>query len=172
MEDVKIFWGLFFHKKEKMCLAVSSKGLCYILWPNEPFKILEDWVKKHFPKASLVHDETYTTNYAKQIEEYFKGLRQTFDIPLDLRGTPFQKAVWQALLQIPYGTTKAYSEISKMINRPKAVRAVGGAIGANPIPIVVPCHRVIGKNGTLTGFGGGLKMKKELLEIEGITIIE
>ena len=104
--------------------------------------------------------------YVIQFEEYFIGKRQNFNIPLVLRGTDFQISVWKALLRIPYGTTKTYSEIAQEINRPKAVRAVGGAIGANPVSIVVPCHRVIGKDGTLTGFGGGLEIKAELLRIE------
>ncbi len=117
--------------------------------------------------GSLVYDKEKLTDYVEQIQEYLRGQRKAFDIPLDLRGTEFQKAVWQALLEIPYGTTKTYSEIAREIHRPKAVRAVGSAIGANPVPIVVPCHRVIGKDGSLTGFAGGLDMKEQLLKIEG-----
>jgi len=153
-----------------MHIAASSKGLCYILWPDKSFEGLENWVKKRLPKASLVYEQEKLADYAKQIEEYLKGQRKTFDIPLDLRGTDFQMAVWHALLEISYGTTKSYSEIAKEINRPKAVRAVGSAIGTNPVPIVVPCHRVIGKDGSLTGFAGGLKIKQQLLEIEGTFI--
>ena len=117
--------------------------------------------------GSLVYDKEKLTDYVEQIQEYLRGQRKAFDIPLDLQGTEFQKAVWQALLEIPYGTTKTYSEIAREIHRPKAVRAVGSAIGANPVPIVVPCHRVIGKDGSLTGFAGGLDMKEQLLKIEG-----
>ena len=172
MEKSTVYWGYFFYKDWRMHLATGPKGLCYVLWPNKLFQELEDWTKKYFPKASLVYDQVHLAPYVAQIEDYFRGRRQTFDISLDLRGTDFQISVWRALLQIPYGTTKSYSDIAKEINRPKAVRAVGGAIGANPVSIVVPCHRVIGKDGTLTGFGGGLEIKEELLRIEGISNIK
>ncbi|MBN2908528.1 methylated-DNA--[protein]-cysteine S-methyltransferase [Polycladomyces sp. WAk] len=117
----------------------------------------------------LVKDETLLSEYIQQLKAYFESRRKAFTFPLDLRGTPFQIQVWKALLDIPYGTTKSYSEIAKAINRPLAVRAVGAANAANPIPVVIPCHRVIGKNGTLTGYRGGLDLKAELLRLEGIT---
>jgi len=101
-----------------------------------------------------------------QLEEYFDGSRRRFEVPLALHGTEFQRATWEALLSIPYGETRTYGEIAKSIGRPTAVRAVGAANGQNPIPIIVPCHRVIGANGTLTGFGGGLPTKQYLLELE------
>ena len=101
-----------------------------------------------------------------QLEEYFMGERKVFDIPLKFEGTTFQTEVWNALLKIPYGTTVSYHEIAKWINRPKAVRAVGGAIHNNPFLIVVPCHRVIGTNGDLIGFACGLSRKKYLLNLE------
>ena len=98
--------------------------------------------------------------------QYFNGERSQFTLPLDLKGTVFQISVWQQLLNIPFGETVAYSYIAEKINNPKAVRAVGRAIGQNPLTVVIPCHRVIGKNGTLTGFRGGLEMKKVLLSLE------
>mgnify|MGYP000179529133 CR=1 FL=1 len=170
MKTNTIHWSYLLWDGKKMHLAASSKGLCYILWPNKPFEVMENWVKKRFPNASLVYEQEKLAVYAQQIEEYLNGQRKIFDIPLDLCGTDFQMAVWQALLKIPYGTTKSYSDIAKEIGRPKAVRAVGGAIGANPVPIVVPCHRVIGKDGSLTGFAGGLDIKQQLLKIEGTFI--
>jgi len=100
----------------------------------------------------------------KQFTEYEKGLRKVFDLPLHIKGTEFQKKVWNALLEIPYGETRSYQEIAVQIGNPKAVRAVGGACNRNPIGIIVPCHRVVGKNGSLTGFAGGLDYKKLLLE--------
>ncbi|HET7579136.1 MAG TPA: methylated-DNA--[protein]-cysteine S-methyltransferase [Bacillales bacterium] len=106
----------------------------------------------------------------EQFEAYFNGERQDFDLPVALKGTPFQKQVWQALRGIPYGETRSYSEIARGIGRPKAVRAVGHANGANPIPIIFPCHRVIGKNKSLTGYAGGMDMKKQLLELEGVSV--
>jgi len=101
-----------------------------------------------------------------QIREYFGGERKTFDVPLAPQGTDFQISVWQALAKIPYGETCAYADIAKGIGNPKAVRAVGSANGNNPIAIIVPCHRVIGSDGNLTGFGGGLDSKRYLLELE------
>ncbi len=99
--------------------------------------------------------------------EYLEGKRIEFDLPLDLRGTPFQIAVWSALLEIPYGETRSYQQIANVIGRPRAVRAVGAANGANPVAIVVPCHRVIASDGTLHGYGGGLDLKARLLAMEG-----
>jgi len=103
---------------------------------------------------------------AKQFREYFRGKRRAFEISLRLEGTDFQKSAWNELLKIPYGATISYGELAKRIGNPKAVRAVGLANGRNPIPIIVPCHRVIGANGQLTGFGGGIENKALLLKIE------
>jgi len=101
-----------------------------------------------------------------QLKEYFRGKRREFDLPLAPRGTPFQLAVWNELLRVAYGVTISYSELARRIGKPNAVRAVGAANGANPIPIIIPCHRVIGANGTLTGYGGGLHIKRSLLALE------
>lgn len=108
---------------------------------------------------------------ARQLDEYFANKRQRFDLRLAAKGTDFQKAVWQALVEIPYGTTTSYAELAKTIGRPKAIRAVGAANGANPIAVIVPCHRVIGSNGSLTGFAGGLERKQLLLQLEGAWLI-
>ncbi len=104
----------------------------------------------------------------RQLEEYFAGRREDFDLPLSPQGTPFQRRVWQALTKIPFGKAVSYSDIAHRIGNPNAVRAVGLANGRNPIPIVIPCHRVIGKDGSLTGYGGGLPIKEKLLALEGI----
>ncbi len=103
---------------------------------------------------------------AGQLREYFAGQRTGFTVPIRLKGTEFQRRVWLALRGIPYGATRCYAEIAQAIDAPKAVRAVGAANGRNPIPIIVPCHRVIGSNGKLTGFGGGLPLKRRLLDLE------
>lgn len=103
---------------------------------------------------------------SQQLMEYFKKERTTFDIPVKLEGTEFQKKVWEALLHIPYGTTQSYGEVAKQIQNPKAVRAIGGACNRNPVMIIVPCHRVIGHNGSLVGFGAGLERKEYLLNLE------
>jgi len=107
---------------------------------------------------------------AEQLQTYFAGERTTFEVPLDLQGTPFERRVWKALLGIPFGETVSYRDIAERIGQPKACRAVGLANGRNPVPIIVPCHRVIGSNGTLTGYGGGLEIKERLLVLEGIEL--
>jgi len=107
-----------------------------------------------------------TDKAAKQLEEYFAGKRKQFDVPLSPAGTAFQLAVWEALREIPYGKTASYEQIAQAVNNPKACRAVGLANNRNPVWIMIPCHRVIGKNGSLTGYGGGLEMKKKLLVLE------
>lgn len=109
---------------------------------------------------------------AAQLDEYFAGERTQFDLPLELQGTTFQKEVWSALADIPYGKTISYAELASMVGRPTAFRAVGQANGANPIPIILPCHRVLASGGRIGGYGGGLAMKRQLLAIEGITGID
>ncbi|MGH9794511.1 MAG: methylated-DNA--[protein]-cysteine S-methyltransferase [Candidatus Acidiferrales bacterium] len=109
----------------------------------------------------------HVTRAIRQLKEYFAGRRQEFDLPLDLRGTPHQQAVWHGLLDIPYGETLAYGELARRVGTPKAARAVGAACGANPVWLVVPCHRAVGSNGSLTGYGGGLWRKEYLLKHEG-----
>ncbi|MDY7091973.1 MAG: methylated-DNA--[protein]-cysteine S-methyltransferase [Acidobacteriota bacterium] len=116
----------------------------------------------------LILDEEATAPLRDQLEEYFNRRRRRFELRLSPSGTPFQQAVWQQVAAIPYGETRSYGEIARAMGRPKASRAVGAANGANPLPIVVPCHRVIGTDGSLTGFGGGLDAKVLLLELEGI----
>jgi len=113
-----------------------------------------------------VRDDDAVADVAAQLHEYFRGERRDFDLPLAPRGTEFQQDVWRALQRIPYGATRSYSDIAREIGRPAAVRAVGAANGANPIPIVIPCHRVVGSNGSLTGFGGGIETKRWLLALE------
>jgi methylated-DNA-[protein]-cysteine S-methyltransferase len=111
-------------------------------------------------------DQRHFREVAKQLREYFAGKRREFDFPLRLDGTAFQCSVWNELRKIPFGETISYAELARRIQNPKAVRAVGLANGQNPIPVVVPCHRVIGSNGSLTGFGGGIEKKKLLLDLE------
>ena len=118
------------------------------------------------PESDWIQNETPFAEATRQLTEYFAGERHEFDLPLRLNGTEFQLLVLDELRRIPYGETTSYGDIAERIGRPKAVRAVGAANGRNPIPIVVPCHRVIGSGGALTGFGGGLDTKKALLQLE------
>jgi methylated-DNA-[protein]-cysteine S-methyltransferase len=138
-----------------LLLVVSEHGLVALEFLGG--KIREGWVES----------AEKTAPYARQMDEYFSGRRRCFDLPLDLRGTEFQKRCWQELLNIPYGETRSYADIARAIGNPAAVRAVGLANGQNPIAIIVPCHRVIGSDGSLTGYGGGLESKRKLLELEG-----
>jgi len=114
----------------------------------------------------LTEDPERCAEVARQLGEYFDGKRHRFDLELAPRGTDFQRQVWRSLAEIPFGETRSYADVAERIGRPRAVRAVGRANGANPIPIVVPCHRVVGADGSLTGFGGGLEAKRHLLDLE------
>ena len=145
----------------RLTLVASGDGLAAILWENDrPGRVRLDLAAEDNRHPVLV--ET-----ARQLAEYFAGRRKTFDVTLDPAGTTFQRRVWKALLTIPFGETRSYAEIARQIGRPRAVRAVGAANGRNPISIVTPCHRVIGSNGALTGFAGGLEAKARLLALEG-----
>lgn len=168
MKTTAIYWTPVPFNGWTFLLAAGPGGLCRILQPNQPIQVLEKWVNRHFPSFALLQDDQLLSPYATQLMEYFSGSRYSFDLPLDLRGTNFQLAVWRAVLQIPYGATTNYAALAVEINRPGAVRAVGTANGANPLPIVVPCHRVIGKSGLLTGYRGGLDIKESLLKLEGV----
>jgi methylated-DNA-[protein]-cysteine S-methyltransferase len=126
--------------------------------------------QKKSPTDAIEKKTPFLCEVVKQLKEYFDGKRKEFDVPLKLTGTDFQRSVWNALLTIPYGETRSYGEIAKLIGNPRACRAVGMANHWNPIAIIVPCHRVIGADGSLTGFGGGLTMKQQLLDIESATL--
>lgn len=143
-------------------LVADDVGLRQIAFETErhPKPVAPDWVRSAEALA-----------FARvQLQAYFAGTRQHFELPLHPLGTPFQCTVWHALAQIPYGTTLSYGELARRIGQPQAMRAVGAANGRNPLPIVLPCHRVIGANGSLTGFGGGLPTKRWLLELEQRTV--
>ncbi|RFU65273.1 methylated-DNA--[protein]-cysteine S-methyltransferase [Peribacillus glennii] len=161
-----IYYSLLVHEEWEIYMAATAKGLCYIGSLGKSFEELSGWVEKRFNGSSLIHDDEKLRPYAEELKEYFQGTREEFTGPVDYRGTPFQQAVWEALCKIPYGQTWSYSDIANQIQKPEAVRAVGAAIGANPVLITVPCHRVIGKNGQLTGYRGGLDMKTQLLNLE------
>ena len=165
-----IYWTLLEHNQWKFYMGATDKGLCYIGSWNGSFDEMAAWAGKRYPGSTLLEDGNRLAPYADEINEYLAGKRTCFTIPFDLRGTEFQQAVWKALCDIPYGEKRSYSDIAESILRPSAVRAVGTAIGANPLLMIVPCHRVIGKKGALTGYRGGLDMKTRLLELEGQVI--
>lgn len=143
-----------------LTLVARDKGLTAILWEVErPNRV-------RLGELTPVDSHPVLDETARQLSEYFAGQRQHFDLPLDFVGTTFQQKVWRALLTIPFGQTRTYSQIAAQIGHPTAVRAVGAANGRNPISIVAPCHRVIGASGELTGFAGGLLAKQVLLTVE------
>lgn len=141
-------------------LAANADGLCLVEFPDprHPVRAKAGWREG---------DSDVLADTRRQLGDYFAGTRRSFDLPLAPRGTPFQLQVWRALTAIPYGATISYRELAERIGQPAAMRAVGAANGRNPLPIVVPCHRVIGADGSLTGFGGGLPTKRFLLQLEG-----
>lgn len=149
-------------------IAASTEGIVFIGTHHSSMEEVITQCKKQFPESEIVIDEKFIEPYAAQLIEYFNKERVAFSFPFDIHGTPFQQMVWNALCEIPYGQTMSYSDIANKIQNPKAVRAVGVAIGRNPLSIVIPCHRVIGKDGSLTGYSGGLDVKRKLLDLENI----
>ncbi|MDQ1802495.1 methylated-DNA--[protein]-cysteine S-methyltransferase [Chryseobacterium sp. CKR4-1] len=141
-------------------VIASDVGLVAIIWEGEGYKRTQ----LSIPERKNQHPILLQTE--KELKEYFENSRKVFDVPLDLEGTEFQIKVWKALLKIPYGMTKTYGEMAKILGDTKAVRAVGGALNKNPISIIVPCHRVVGASGKLVGFAGGLENKSILLDLE------
>lgn len=148
-------------------VVCSEKGLAYLELPHQNGRGLGGWMKTHASDGRLVDGGASNDAVIDQILEYAEGRRRVFELDLDLRATPFQLAVYQQVAKIPFGETLAYCEIAERLGQPKAVRAVGAANGANPIPLVIPCHRVIARGGALQGYAGGLELKARLLAMEG-----
>ena len=166
-KEVRIYIQYYDSPCGRLVLASFADRLCLCDWSDNPFsernrRRIEKYLKATFKtETTSVLEET-----KRQLDEYFAGKRKAFDIELRLVGTDFQHEVWNALLNIPYGATKSYKDIAQCIGKPKAVRAVAGAVGANAISILIPCHRVIGSNHSLTGYAGGLEAKRVLLGME------
>jgi methylated-DNA-[protein]-cysteine S-methyltransferase len=160
-KTMKLVYKIMDSPVGKLKLVASDKGLVAILWENDS--------PRRVRLGELVEDAGHPVlrETERQLEEYFAGRRRSFSLALDMRGTRFQNDVWEALLAIPFGETRSYGQLAKQLGNPKATRAVGAANGRNPISIVVPCHRVIGSSGKLTGFAGGLDTKAHLLKLEG-----
>lgn len=146
-----------------LTVAAEDEELRHIEFPNNHHAAIRD----HWQRVSPEHAPAVLRAARQQLREYFDGQRKTFDLPLRPRGTAFQMRVWQALASIPFGQTWSYQQLAAACGNAKAMRAVGAANGRNPLPIVLPCHRVIGADGSLTGFGGGIETKAALLRLEG-----
>ena len=165
-ESKRIYYGKMINPKWPIYVAVTEKGICFVGSLGEGKKELEEWIKKANPVDILEENWSKVASYATELEEYFRGERMTFDLPLDINGTLFQKKVWAELNKIPYGKTTTYGELAEKIGHPRSFRAVGTAVGKNPLLIIVPCHRVIHKNGQVSGYRGSLDMKIDLLTLE------
>ncbi len=167
MDDKQIILHTYHSPCGEMLLGSYGDALCLADWLINP---RHEQIKQRIAKAlrvpSVHGQSSVLTEAIRQLDEYFLGNRQTFDLPLLMLGTDFQREVWEALRSIPYGKTLSYQDLASRINKPKAVRAVAGANAVNAIPILIPCHRVIGHNGTLVGFAGGLGAKDYLLALE------
>ena len=164
----KLYMDQLQWKHWPMTLGVTSKGLRVLEFKS--MDEIADREKKRNPELEVVLDKKAAAPYRQQVEQYFEGDREVFDVPLDLNGTAFQLRVWHFLLSIPYGKVACYQEAAEAAGNVKAVRAAGMANNRNPVSVVVPCHRVVGKNGALVGYGGGLDMKEALLSLEGISV--
>lgn len=166
IENKRVYYGKISNSKWPIYIAATEKGICFVGSLEESKKELEEWIKKVHPVDVLEEDWSKVANYATELEEYFRGERTKFDLPLDINGTLFQKKVWTELNKIPYGKTTTYGELADKIGHPRAFRAVGTAVGKNPLLIIVPCHRVIHKNGEISGYRGPIDMKIKLLSLE------
>jgi methylated-DNA-[protein]-cysteine S-methyltransferase len=160
--EQKIYWDILDFNSNEIYFSATDKGLCYVGSPEETY----EHMVKRFPAADFEKSPKALEPYRHELTDYLEGKLSKFSLQVDVKGTPFQEAIWGALKEIPYGGTCTYSDIAEKIGKPAAVRAVGTAIGANPVLITVPCHRVIGKNGAITGYRGGITMKQHLLELE------
>lgn len=159
----KIYYHVYSIRGHKYVIGATKKGLSFVGSRDQDF----EEVRRFYPETELMDAEQIVNKYANQIREYLLGKRQEFSLKLDISGTKFQESVWDQLKKIPYGQTSSYTEIAQSIGNPKVVRAVGSAVGKNPVLIVIPCHRVITKNQQLGNYRGGLAMKRELLTLEG-----
>ncbi|CAN7241024.1 methylated-DNA--[protein]-cysteine S-methyltransferase [Paenibacillus sp. LjRoot56] len=170
-----IYWGAVRLQHHNFVMAVTDVGLGYLQFQKgdardgvdvEAWQEFTQWARKIGQPNGWIQQKDRLKAYMQQLDEYLSGERTNFELPLDLRGTEFQQSVWRALHEIVHGETVSYTQVAQTLDRSSAVRAVGTAIGANPVLIVVPCHRVVGKDGALTGYRGGLGNKEKLLQLE------
>ncbi len=159
----KIFYSFMETQFGTLLLASTEKGMKRIMLSGSNQL---NQLRQEFGKNQLRENKNFNENAAEQLRQYFQGKRKQFSLPLDLEGTDFQKQVLWAVQEVLYGTTQSYKEIAQKIGNPRAVRAVGNANRTNPLPIIIPCHRIIGSDGSMTGYGGGIDLKRKLLEFE------
>ena len=169
-KTTELYWSSVSCPQGLIIVMATERGVCWTGTPGSPIDHGFAWLNRKMQFDQVIEGEEIAPlqQAMDELRRYLAGERVQFACPLDLHGTAFQIQVWEELYRIPYGETRTYAEIARSIGRPAAVRAVGAANGANPVAIIVPCHRVIGSNGALTGYGGGLPTKAWLLALEGI----
>jgi O-6-methylguanine DNA methyltransferase len=161
-----LFYTTFKTPINSLLILSSEKGLVKIMFIDTKDSLPLRSLKNEYPGTTFVEDKSKNQDTTNQLKEYFTGTRKIFSLPLDIRGTPFQKQVWAEVAKVSYGRTCSYGEIASRIGKPGAGRAVGMANHNNPLPIVIPCHRIVGADGSLTGYGAGIHIKEKLLKLE------
>jgi O-6-methylguanine DNA methyltransferase len=167
----KVYCTSFDSRIGRIYVASTDDGVCKISVPKESRKDFFGWLKEHFDLETVTDNRSRNKEVIDQLTRYFNGKLAKFTCPIDMVGTPFQIRVWRELAKIPYGSTITYKHLAKRAGVPKASQAVGRANGANPLPIIIPCHRILGSNGALVGYSCGIKTKEFLLRLEGAIIL-
>jgi O-6-methylguanine DNA methyltransferase len=167
----KVYCTSFDSRIGRLYIASTDEGVCKISVPKETRKDFFNWLAEHVELDTVTDNRARNKDVIDQLSRYFNGKLAKFNVPLDLIGSPFQIRVWKELTRIPYGATITYKSLAKRVLAPKAFQAVGRANGANPVPIIVPCHRVLGSNGALVGYSCGIKTKEFLLRLEGAIML-
>ncbi len=167
----KVFCTSFDSRIGRIYVASTEHGVCKISVPRESRKDFIGWLKEHFDVDQISDNRARNREVIDQLNRYFSGKLAKFNCPIDLIGTPFQIRVWKELMKIPYGSTMTYKHLARRVSAPNATQAVGRANSSNPVPIIVPCHRVLGSNGALVGYSCGIKTKEFLLRLEGAIIL-
>lgn len=167
----KVYCTSFDARIGHIYVASTDDGVCKISVPRETRKDFFRWLEDKFELDAVVDNKSRNKDVIDQLIRYFNGKLAKFSCPVDLVGTPFQVRVWKELAKIPYGSTLSYGQLAKRVGVPKGFQAIGRAVGANPVPIIIPCHRVVGSDGSLVGYSAGVKTKEFLLRLEGALII-
>jgi O-6-methylguanine DNA methyltransferase len=167
----KVYCTSFESRIGRIYVASSERGVCKISVPNETHKNFLGWLRQHYQQDAVVDNRSKNKDIIDQLNRYFNGKLVKFNCAVDLRGTPFQLRVWKALTKIAYGSTASYKQIAQRISAPNAYQAIGRANAVNPLPIIVPCHRIVGADGSLVGYSCGIKTKEFLLRLEGAIIL-
>ncbi len=167
----KVYCTSFDSKIGPIYVASTDNGICKVSIPKESKKDFFHWLADHFDDDEVVENKSHNKDIIDQLARYFNGKLAKFSVPLDQIGSPFQQRVWKELVKIPYGSTITYKQLARRVGVPRGFRAVGRANGSNPLPIIIPCHRVISHDGSLGGYSSGIKTKEFLLRLEGAIIL-